>query len=105
MVALNIDDTIFPSVGTTIYILIGPNCTGLININTTGTHTIRVGSTLSTGGGSVTTGVSRRNNYFKILCYSVVHPITANWQIVDYNDSLMINGDASGFWDMTVNPT
>jgi hypothetical protein len=34
-----------------------------------------------------------------------VHPVTVNWQIVDYNDSLMITGDASGAWGMTVNTT
>jgi hypothetical protein len=105
MAILNIDNTIFPSVGTTIYILIGPNCTGLVNINTTGSHTIRVGSTLSAGGGSVTTGGDRRNNYFKILCYSVQHPVTVNWQIVDYTDSEISGGDAGGYWGMTVNTT
>jgi len=103
MATLNIDDFV-PSVGSTIYILIGPNCTGLVNINTN-LCTIRVGSTLSAAGGSVTTGATRKNSYFKILCYSFQHPVTANWQIVDYTDSLMINGDAGGFWGMTVNPT
>ena len=102
---LTIDNTISSSVGTTIYILIGPNCTGLININTSGSHTIRAGSTISAPGGSVTTAAGRRNNYFKIICYSVQHPVTVNWQIVDYTDSDMINGEASGFWGMTFNTT
>jgi hypothetical protein len=104
MAILNIGD-FAASVGTTIYILIGPNCTGLVNINTSLNHTIRVGSTLSAFGGSVTTGAGRKNSYFKILCYSFQHPVTTNWQIVDYTDSEISGGDAGGYWGMTVNTT